>query len=388
MLVTNYDLLRARERQLASYGFKCMVLDESHAVKEPVAGTDHRASVATRIASGIGRVVLLTGTPLLNRPAELWRSLHLVEPETWPDFEAFRTRYCQRGEDGLVDGLVTRHGLVERVTELRCRVDELMLRRSKSDLLRKLPPKVRRVVVCSLEDRDRAHYDAAQKNVVSWLRSIGSAELASSASRSEALVRLTMLRHIAARGKLRKAVGVFLGRWFTEVKRPLVVFGFHRDVIAGVRAICARIGVRAACILGEYSGERRQAELDAFQCGAADVFVAPLRAAGVGLNLQRAADALVLERLWTPSLMHQAEDRLHRLGQTKQVTVWYLDAKDTIDSYIAEIQRDKQKLIGRVVDDVAAEQELAEQQETIDRLAQALATPLAARQLSPSLLGS
>jgi hypothetical protein len=224
-----------------------------------------------------------------------------------------------------------------------------------------------------LEQQDRVHYDAARKNVVNWLRSIGSVQLAGSASRSEALVRLTMLRHIAARGKLRKAVGMFLRQWFAEAKRPLVVFGFHRDVIAGVRSICARIGVRVSCILGEYSGERRQAELDAFQCGQTDVFVAPLRAAGVGLNLQRAADALVLERLWTPSLMEQAEDRIHRLGQTKQVTIWYLDARDTIDQHIAEIQRDKQKLIGRVVDDVSAEQQQAEEQETIERLAVLLA---------------
>jgi SNF2 family DNA or RNA helicase len=310
---------------------------------------------------------------MLNRPAELWRMLHLVAPDQWPDFEQFRSRYCQRGEDGLIDGLVTGHGMVERVTELRCLIDELMLRRSKADLLHKLPPKVRRSVVCDLEPQDRAHYDAASKNVVKWLRSIGS-EMARTAVGNEALVRFTMLRHIAARGKLRKAVGVFLRQWFSEKRRPLVVFGFHRDVIAGVRAICARIGVRTACILGEYSGERRQAELDSFQCGNADVFVAPLRAAGVGLNLQRASDALVLERLWTPSLGEQAEDRLHRLGQTRQVTIWYLDARDTIDQHIAEIQRDKHKLIGRVVDDVSAEQQRAEEQQTIEQLAQLLST--------------
>jgi SNF2 family DNA or RNA helicase len=349
VLVVNYDVLRAREAALRLAGAKALVLDESQAVKEPLVQDSHRAAVATRIARSVHRVVLLTGTPLLNRLPELWRMLQLVDPDRWPDYEAFRARYCVAG-DGQ-DALSTEHGSVSHLDELHCYVDEVMLRRTKQSLLTRLPPKRRSSIEVELPPRDRAHYDAAERDVKRWLRSVGKTAEALTAAKGETLVKLTMLRHIAARGKVRAAVPGLLRSWAeAHAGEPLVVFGYHVDVLAAVRLLAHRAGLTTSLIGGSQGRHRRQVELDRWQCGASQILVASVRVGGLGLNLQRAHHALVLERLWSPGWMEQAEDRLHRIGQTWAVTITYLDALRTVDAYLAEVLRDKSRIIRAVVD--------------------------------------
>jgi SNF2 family DNA or RNA helicase len=98
----------------------------------------------------------------------------------------------------------------------------------------------------------------------------------------------------------------------------------------------------------------------------ADVFIAPIKTAGVGLNLQRASEALFVERIWTPSGMIQAEDRLWRLGQTRPVVITYLDAAGTVDEHVAEVLAAKQRLINAIVDD---RQQGAESMATVTEVA-------------------
>ena len=350
VLVVNYDVLRPRESQLRACGARILVLDESHAVKEPIVSDTHRAAVATRIGKAIGRVILLSGTPLLNRPQEYWRILHLVDPDRWPDYESFRLRYCVAGGEPE-DGISTDHGSVAHLTELRCLVDEVMLRRTKASLLTGLPPKRRERIEVELGPRDRAHYDAAERDLLAWLRSVGMTAEALTAAKGEALVKLTMLRHIAARGKVRAAVLPILQAWAANHPgEPLVIFGFHVDVLGAVRLLASRVGLSTSLIGGSQGRRRRQIELDRWQCGASQVLVASIRVGGVGLNLQRACHAFVLERLWSPALMEQAEDRLHRIGQGREVTITYLDAKNTVDAHLAEVLADKSRLIRAAVD--------------------------------------
>jgi SNF2 family DNA or RNA helicase len=371
VVLVNYDILRAREKDLLACGAKLLICDEAHALKEPTPSDGHRAAVATRLARAIRRVVLLTGTPILNRPAEYWRLLYLVDSAAWPDYEAFRSRYCTAVGEDVVS---TDHGAVSNVVELRCLVDEVVLRRTKADLLRELPPKERRVLTTELGPRDKAHYDAAERDVVKWLKDTGKTAEALTAAKGEALVKLTMLRHIAARGKVRASVGPFLQGWLgNHPREPLVVFGFHRDVLRGVRVICTRLGLSCGLLDSMQSTLHRQREIERWQCGASQVLIAPLRIGGVGLNLQRASHALVLERLWSPYLMEQAEDRLHRIGQPHAVTIWYLDANVPIDAHLAEVGRDKRTLIGAVMDESPRTSTGADEHDTVVEVAAKMA---------------
>jgi SWI/SNF-related matrix-associated actin-dependent regulator 1 of chromatin subfamily A len=351
VVILNYAIMKARERQLSQLKARCIVFDEGHQLKEPQPSKTHRAAVATRLAHRIKRCVLMTGTPLLNRPQELWRLLHMVDKSSWPSFADYRARYCASKDDSAMKSIVTKHGSVSRLEELRALSAPFILRRLKRDVLAKLPPKQRRQVMVDLDPFDKSNYKMAEKDVVSWLRKVASGDRAASAARGQAVVKLTMLRRIAAVGKLRFAVRGYLHAWFNKPNpRQLVIFAFHKQVIWGTLRICDQLGLKVATISGKDSDIKRQRAVDMFQSGNADVFIAPIRSAGVGLNLQRASDVLFLERLWTPALLTQAEDRVYRMGQTRQVTITYLDAAGTVDEYLAQVLTTKQKLIDQVVD--------------------------------------
>lgn len=366
VIITNYDLLRAREKQLTALRARAIVFDEGQILKEPAPSSAHRAAVATRLARRIGRAIIMSGTPLPNKLPELWRLLHVTDPAEWPDFEEFQQRYCLEPEEDEIDTgrhLVTDYGRVHHLDELQARVAPFMLRRLKSHVLRDLPPKQRRAVVVDLDERERLLYDKVEKDVVAWLRDVGQSARADSAARGQALVKLQMLRRIAAMAKLRSAVPRYLERWFAAHGRGLVIFGYHAPVLEGVMRICKRMGLRIASIHRKDSDRRRQANVDAFCSHQAEVFIAPIRAGGVGLNLQHGGHhALFLERMWVPSAMAQAEDRIHRLGQREAVEITYLDAERTVDEHIARVLQQKQKIIDVVVDDRELDDEELERQ--------------------------
>lgn len=357
--ILNYDLLRARERQLTAVGARAIVFDEGHILKEPRPESSHRAAVATRLSRVVGCAVVATGTPLPNRPKELWRLLHVIDPGGWPSFSEFYERYCLApGRDEVDVGrhVITSHGRVENLDELQARMAPCVLRRLKAQVLPHLPPKKRRVVEVELSSEQMSQYNAAAKDVVAWLRKVGAAARADGAARGQAIVKIQMLRRLSSLAKLHDAVPRYLKAWFERKEpRPLVIFGYHRQVLSGVRIICTRLGLRVATITGKDPDERRQLAIDRFNAGQAEVFVAPILAAGVGLNLQAgAADALFVERVWVPTLMEQAEDRIHRLGQTKEVTITYLDAVGTVDEHISMVLSDKLQLVSQIIDDTDA----------------------------------
>lgn len=368
VFILNYELLRYREEQLTYLKPRVYVFDEAQNVKHPKARGKHRAAVATRLVRQTGGAIELTGTPVMNRPTELWRLLHLAEPRAWPSFADFKGRYLS-GRKGKEVGrnIRTSAGKVERLDELHAAVGPFMLRRLKGQVLTHLPPKSRRSALVRIPDAEMAHYRLAEADVVGWLRALGQERRANNAKKAESIVKLTMLRRIAALGKLRGPVVDYLRVWFDRHSRePLVIFGYHRDVMLGLWKICRELGLRTVGIGGSESHEKRQRSVDAFQAGNADVFLAPIATAGVGLNLQRASEALFIERIWTPSGMVQAEDRCWRLGQTRPVTITYLDAAGTVDEHIATVLSAKQRLINAVVDDYARG---AESLETVDEVA-------------------
>jgi len=358
LYILSYGTLRSRAAQLSKVVRpKLIIFDEAHLLKEPTPGPRHRASVATAFAHHIGNVVLMTGTPLLNRPEEMWRLLHIVDKKEWPEFKEYKKRYCsaltkaEKEQMRKVRSIVTNHGKAKHVDELQALSAPYILRRQRDETIKQqLPPKERRRVLVDLHPYDASHYRKAEKDFIKWLTDVAGGERAQSAKRGQAIVKLNVLRRIAAIGKLRSVAKNYLEAWFENEKRPLVVFAYHRPVLQGVENICKNSGISTVRLKGSDPSKKRQINVDKFMSGAADVFIAPIRSAGVGLNLQRASDMLFLEREWTPALMGQAESRCHRLGQRRKVTVTYLDARNTVDEHIARVLKAKQSLIDQVVD--------------------------------------
>lgn len=362
VVIVNYELLRYREEQLGRLGARAIVFDEAQRLKEPRPPLQHQAAIATRLGAWIGRAILLAGTPVENRTAELWRLLHIADPQNWPSYEDYHARYCRAPAPDDADAtrrrVVTSYGRAERIDELLALTQPLIMRRLKSEVLVDLPPKSRRSVLVELDSFDMHRYRRAEADVVSWLRAEGAHQRAQRATRAMALVKFRHLRELAALGKIREAVPDYLRTWFDRPNaEPLVIFAYHRSVLygnaeqGGVVGLCRALGLRAVGIGGKDAPHVKQACIDAFQRGEADVFVAPIASAGVGLNLHRSADALFLERVWVPVHMIQAEDRLHRVGQTSPVTATYLDAAGTIDEHLAAVAAEKMRVIRAVVGD-------------------------------------
>lgn len=356
--ILNYGLLRYRETDLLRLRLRAIVYDEAQALKSPTPKSTHRAAVATRLAHAIGLCIELTGTPIENRTSEFWRLLHIIDRLEWPDFQSFNERYClapsndDRAAEPAARRVLTGHGRVEYVDELRERFAPMVLRRKKVDVAAQLPPKWHRSVLVELDALDLAKYKSVEADVRAWLFAQGEAGRANMATRATALVKLTHLRQIAAMGKLRQAVPDILRSWFFDRSQrdPLVIFGHHVAVLQRTAEICKRFGLRTVGITSRDSDEARQRAVDVFQGGGADVFLASFGVGGVGLNLQRSSDILMLERDWVPARMMQAEDRCHRILQTKNVVITYLDAADTVDVHLRQVNNAKRIIADEIVD--------------------------------------
>lgn len=367
VVIVNYDLLKAREGQLGKYGFKSVIFDEAHVLKEAKVEPGHRAAVATRLAHWIGHPILLTGTPLQNRPQEFWRLLHIIAPREWSDYEAYHARYCKAisvekpivfKPSRVVSSL---DGRAERIEELQSRVAPHMLRRLKTDVLTDLPPKTRKSLLVELPEEAMQHYKQAEQHFIDWVTGDGRAHPKRPA---HALVRMTYLRRMAARAKLVFCLEEYLRAWFDRDKvEPLVLFAYHREILdgdpkvpggimrIGAIGLAKALGIRVAALRGNDTPQHRQAAIDDFNEGRADLFCASVLAGGVGINLhKRCSEVLFLERTWVPSQLVQAEDRCHRLGITAPVSCTYMDAAGTIDEHVARVLEGKFRLVNQIVD--------------------------------------
>ncbi len=336
IVVVNYDILDARADALVDLEPGALVLDESHYVKNPKANRTKAAiDLSARLPEQALRLAL-TGTPLVNRPRELVPQLRaLGRLGDFGSGAAFERRF---------EGQLARERLHWHLRS------SCYVRRRKDEVLTQLPPKRRITVPVPLTNEHE--YRHLEADLVEWLRTavVDPHELAEkidSALRAEALVKLNALRHVAAQGKLHPAIEWI--KTFLESGERLVVFAHHRDI----QAELVHAFPRAARILGSDSLEERQRGVELFQRRGEDgasLCICSLEAASHGFTLTAAASVAFLELGWTPAKHDQAEDRVHRIGQDRHVTAWYLLAADTIDERIAALIDHKRAVVGSVTD--------------------------------------
>ncbi len=334
--IVNYDIVAARLEQLRALQARALVLDESHYCKNAGA---KRTQAVQRLAATVppeGLVLALTGTPVMNRPAELIAQLRILG--RLRDFGSgmqFGARF--RGNDA--------HLRLHWHLRARC-----FARRLKANVLPQLPAKTRAIVPVELDNEPE--YRLAERDVVAWLQSqpLDLRELGAkvaAALRAERLVRLNALKLLAARGKLHAARA-----WihdFCSSGERLVVFAHHREI---QRAVLEQFP-NALHILGGDSPSARDAALRAFQApdsAGNQLIVCSIEVAGQGLTLTRSSNVVFLELDWTPARHDQAEDRCHRIGQQDAVNASYLLAAGTIDETISTLLERKRAVIGAVTD--------------------------------------
>jgi SWI/SNF-related matrix-associated actin-dependent regulator 1 of chromatin subfamily A len=317
-IVTNYECLSTDPGM--AHPYTVVIFDEAHLLKEP---TTARYTRAAQVAQEAARLYLLTATPLLNRPPELWHLLKLADlhTEAYGSFRAFCAAFG--GSPAAGWGTPTQAAAMG--------FSRVALRRMKAEVLDQLPPKRRSLIPVgvAISRGDQVILDEAEAAVLTYGRSVPF-ELISKA------------RAITAKSK----IPALLDRVeeYEDAGEPLVVFSCHLEPVEA-------LGVRPgwALITGSTSPDRRTAIEEAFQRGELRGVAATVQAGGVAITLTRAAHVLFCDRAWTPALNEQAEDRCNRIGQTRGVLVEILVAARTLDERVEEIIEEKSKIIAESV---------------------------------------
>lgn len=350
IMITNYDQLKKLEDWgwLEGASPELLILDEAHYCKN---GKAQRTKLTQRIAKKCTQKLFLTGTPVLNRPIELFPILQMLDAETWDPagyvkgeqkaagegagFFRFAKRYCNAHEEwhGRTKHWdFSGHSNLEELQE-RLR-STCMVRRLKADVLRELPPKRRQVISLpgNAEDFEIEGDDL---------------ETVTAAARKIPFEEISKKRHEQALLKIEPAVE-HIREALESGSQKIVVFAHHKDVVTELAKGLSEYG--AVAITGETSSEDRQAAVDAFQTGAARVFLGSIAAAGVGLTLTAASHVVFVELDWVPANVAQAEDRCHRIGQTESVLVQHLVLQGSLDEKICKMLVEKQEIADMALD--------------------------------------
>ena len=361
----------------------CLIVDEAHRFKsEDAARSQAVMGVEARPRKGIegfpglvdraDRVLMLTGTPLLNRPAEMWNLLRTLDPVVWSSRWPFYRRYCDAHKEKIGHGKNARY--VWNIAGSSC-LEELqrklraggMIRRLKADVLPELPPRRYQLIVLPADgiraavDGERTLWLGHEFEMAALEAECSKAEAAGDAEAyARAVDRLTVrqraafrelsaARHKLAVAKIPMCVEHILGA-LEGGGRPLVVFAHHHDVVGGIRDSLMEAGHSCATITGDDAVEARQFAVESFQAGDLDALIGTIGAMGVGYTLTAAWLAIFCECSYVPADMAQAGDRLHRIGQRSSVLLQHLVVDGSLDARAAKILVEKQEAADRTLD--------------------------------------
>jgi len=331
-----YAVLRMDAEQLAGEEWDVVVLDEGQAIK-------NLGSQTARAAFGLrGRFrVLLSGTPVENRLEELWSAMHFANPGLLGGVSHFQERYASRIASGDPDA----------AARLRARIRPFVLRRTKGEVLRELPPRTDTVLHVELDEAERSVYDAVRvatrKSVVEKLGQPGGGGVLAAL---EALLRLRQAACHAGLVPGQQADTSSKVERLVEALEDAVAEGHKALVFSQWTSLLDRVephlraaGIRFTRLDG--STRDRGAVVGEFQDdGGPPVLLVSLKAGGTGLNLTAADHVFLLDPWWNPAVEDQAADRAHRFGQERPVMVYRLVAKDTVEERILALQESKRRI--------------------------------------------
>jgi len=357
--------------------FDLLIVDEAHYLKNPDSGRcrailgDLRRGLPG-LSARASRRVYATGTPILNRPIEVWPILADCAPAIFGDYWQFARRYCDAHEEYIpgksgrkvvkVDGA----SHLEELQELAR--SHCLIRRLKADVLTELPPKIRQIIPLPVSSKDRRLVDEELRD---WLAQWGpeldllsekvhiAMDTGDGATFDEAAKQLAYLqrvsflemsktRHMVAKAKLPYVLD-YLRDALEGGLSKVVVFAHHHDVIEG---IAKAFPGEAVVLYGAISDlTERQKAIDSFQTDPKiKLFVGSIQAAGVGITLTAAHTVVFAEESWIPADLTQAEDRLHRIGATKSVSVQHLVWDGSLDARMCHLVVAKQDVADRALD--------------------------------------
>ena len=365
LVLTSYTLLRMDEDAYTGYahtlgrtvdestgelsapeGWGALLLDEAQFVKN----TGTRAWSIARAMPARTKIAM-TGTPIENNLMELWALLAIVADGLFPSARAFRDLYARPAESGEDPA----HAAAT-AARLRRRIRPLMLRRTKELVAAELPAKNDTRVNLPLAAGHRRIYDThlqrERQKVLGLLEDMDK-------NRFTIFQSLTLLRRLALDAALidpEAYAGVSsVKRDYLVQQLPDLLKKGHRVLVFSqftgyLKSISARLAEEGIGHLYLDGSTRNRAEvIEAFTSGQEPVFLISLKAGGFGLNLTEADHVFIMDPWWNPAAEQQAVDRIHRIGQDKEVHVYRLVAEGTIEEKVMQLKESKAALFDAVV---------------------------------------
>jgi superfamily II DNA or RNA helicase len=340
IVLTTYGTMRRDAPQLREIHFDTIVLDEAQVIKNPAS----ESAKAARLLKSDHRLAL-TGTPIENHLGDLWSLFEFLNPGLLGGASVFRSQ---------TSGPLSRESAPILSKALR----PFILRRTKEQVVRELPPKTEQTIFCELDRKERKLYNELREHYRAAL--LGRIEkVGIQKSRMHILEALLRLRQAACHPGLidqtrmddsSSKLDALLAQLQEVVQEghKALVFSQFTSLLAIVRK-----RLNAEQVAYEYldGGTRdRQARVQHFQENKdCSLFLISLKAGGLGLNLTAAEYVFLLDPWWNPAVEAQAIDRTHRIGQSQRVFAYRLIAKDTVEEKVLELQKSKLELADAII---------------------------------------
>lgn len=343
LVIASYNAAVRKSDELLSLQYDLVIADESHELKNTKTQLYQKVSPILRQSKYL---VLLSGTPM-TKPSELYPQVHLLLPQTFPSFKDFGTRYCHGELNSF--GYFEANGCTHS-EELKTVLEHLiMLRREKDEVLTDLPIKKRFHIMLNYVPSPEMKAQVEKMRVHRIALASGMETM-----KTEQNTIMTTAFSMTAIDKLPAVLDWFCGsefrRSFFIEDRKCLVFAFHRNVIDGVASWMKNRGVNCICVSGSTPKDKRDALFRQFKIDPeCKVAVLSIEVAATGITLTEASLVVFAELKWTPSDHQQAEDRVHRIGQSRDVEIYYLHACGSLDDRIWEILERKLVVISSVI---------------------------------------
>ena len=341
VLVIGYSNISHWQKQIKD--FKSFVFDESHYVKSPTSQRTKAAIKIARTAPQDGIILCLTGTPVTNRPAEYASQLDVLgKLNTFGGLWGFYRRYCGAFRDRFGQWNISGNSNLDELNE-RLR-GNCYIRRTKDQVLKDLPPVRHSNIVVAGSPTQMVEYRKAERDIVEYLVerakqialelgvSPGSAAVVAriKAESNEHLVRISVLRKLAAKAKMESVIEFIESHM--EVGLKVVVAAHHREIVDELANKFGGLKIQGGMLVSEVEDAKSRFQEESAED--APVIVLSIQAAKTGHTLTASQDVLFVELPWTPADVDQTYSRCHRLGQQGSVTATYLLCEGTVDEEI------------------------------------------------------
>jgi SNF2 family DNA or RNA helicase len=362
VVVVGYSNIQTWEKKLSNH--RSYVFDESHYCKTPTAARTRSAVKIAKSAPKEGLVLCLTGTPVTNRPNEYASQLEILgRLKEFGGLWGFYRRYCGAFQDQFGQWNISGHSHLDELNE-RLR-SACYIRRTKDQVLTELPPVIHSRIVVAGTSAGMKEYAKAEKDILFYIaeraRELAIKEGKDSsykaamaamirAEANEHLVRLSVLRRLAAKAKMEEVLEWVATR--VENGKKVVVAAHHREIVDEVARRYGGIKIQGGMAVEDVEENKRK--FQELPVEEVPVIVLSMQAAKTGHTLTASEECLFVELPWTPADVDQTFSRLHRLGQKGSVTATYMLAAGTIDEDIYELIERKRTIVDAAVDGIEA----------------------------------